>query len=386
MAKNVADLKSCYGCTVCAVSCAFNAIDIVLNDDGFYRPKIDDEKCVDCGLCLKACSFNNKDTIKFNTSDYKRGYATYSKDEKTRLQTTSGGTTYEIVKNLISKGYKAIVVKYNIEKGYPEHYIATNVDELCDSRGSKYLQSTFSKLVHIIDLTQKYVVVGTPCQIDSLRRYVRIKSAEKNFVFIDFFCHGVPSRLMWTKYLENVSKVVGQIRGVNFRSKHFGWQNGLTTHIVGSRGELYSKANDGNIFYDFFLGHHCLQSACYDNCRFKMYSSSADIRVGDMWGQTFSSNEKGITGVLTFSELGESVLNNTDSISIEAFAPEIVAEGQMKKNARRSAAYSVVRRLLRTSLSLRTIKTLISPIVFFETLQRKMLYYSKRLPSKIRRI
>ena len=35
--------------------CARDAIKIILNDDGFYRPVVDADKCTDCGLCAKIC-------------------------------------------------------------------------------------------------------------------------------------------------------------------------------------------------------------------------------------------------------------------------------------------------------------------------------------------
>lgn len=38
-------------------------------------------------------------------------------------------------------GYSIICVRYNIQDGIAEHYIADNLDDLKQSRGSKYIQS-----------------------------------------------------------------------------------------------------------------------------------------------------------------------------------------------------------------------------------------------------
>lgn len=41
-------LRKCTSCQMCAAVCAKNAIEIRLNEDGFYRPYLDEDKCVDC--------------------------------------------------------------------------------------------------------------------------------------------------------------------------------------------------------------------------------------------------------------------------------------------------------------------------------------------------
>ena len=146
---------------------------------------------------------------------------------------------------------------------------------------------------------------------------------------------------------------------------------------------IYSSAEKGDLFFKFFLGDYCLQKACYDHCKYKLFNSSADIRVGDMWGKTFIQEEKGITGVLTFSSIGEIILKETDSVEIQPFAPEQVAEGQLRENVKRPLAYPIVRKLLKTSLSLKTISNIISPISFMESLPGRIRYYSRRLPKKI---
>lgn len=42
---------------------------------------------------------------------------------------------------MISCGYQAIVVRYNIEKHRAEHYVASTIPELMDSKESKYIPS-----------------------------------------------------------------------------------------------------------------------------------------------------------------------------------------------------------------------------------------------------
>lgn len=61
MKSNITQIHDCYGCGVCAASCAKKIIKIRLNKNGFYQPYIDEqEKCSECGICLEVCAFNHK--------------------------------------------------------------------------------------------------------------------------------------------------------------------------------------------------------------------------------------------------------------------------------------------------------------------------------------
>lgn len=110
-------------------------------------------------------------------------------------------------------------VRYNIKHNRAEHYIVTTQEELAPSIGSKYIQSYTVDGFKAINLRKKYLVTGTPCQIDSFRRYIRKFRCEDNFVLLDFFCHGVPSILMWHKYLVWTEKKVGKLNYVSWRNK-----------------------------------------------------------------------------------------------------------------------------------------------------------------------
>ena len=58
--KDKVECAECTSCQMCAAVCSKVAIEIKLNEDGFYRPYVDEERCVDCGLCVKICrKFDN---------------------------------------------------------------------------------------------------------------------------------------------------------------------------------------------------------------------------------------------------------------------------------------------------------------------------------------
>lgn len=356
---NVSHIHDCYGCGVCATVCAKHIIELNLNVNGFYEPCIiDQSKCTDCGLCIDVCAYSHDDlTLK---EQYIRSYASWSNDAQVRRKCSSGGVGFEIGRTLIEKGYKVCGVKYNPDTNRAEHYIATTVEELIPSIGSKYIQSYTVDCFKAINRKGKYLVTGTPCQIDSFRRYIRKFRCEDNFVLMDFFCHGVPSMLLWNKYVEEVEKVTGKITYVSWRNKFTGWHDSWAMSMDGEKtggkvdwqdsynmlirerkGFYNSRLSQGDAFYRLFLSDSCLGKACYDKCRFKYDKSSADIRIGDLWGKTYKNNEDGVSATIAFTPKGEDVLRQCNCTLIE-HSFETVVEGQMKTCPLKNKAYKSI--------------------------------------------
>lgn len=346
--KNININKNCYGCGLCASVCPKSTIKIELNKDGFYTPMVDDSNCIECGLCNKICSFLNEGLINNNT--HRTSFAAWSNNTAIREKASSGGIGYEIGKFLISNGFLACGVKYNIVLERAEHFITNSIDEFKQSIGSKYIQSYTVDAFKSLDLNKKYLITGTPCQIDSFRRYIRLKGKESNFVLLDFFCHGVPSMWMWKNYLYLKEKEVGTISDISWRNKRTGWHDSWAMHIVGEKKDDYSLRSKGDLFYKLFLGGWCFNPACVNDCKFKKYNSSADIRIGDFWGGTYQQDEKGVSALLSFTEVGNEVIKSMKEICTFVEHPsEIVTEGQMSRNAKDSPVHLITRTLLRNN-------------------------------------
>lgn len=325
---NISKIHSCYGCGVCSMACGKKIIDIRLNTNGFYEPYITNPtKCTDCGLCLEVCSYNHEQTVVEERP--KISYGAWSNDENVRNRCASGGVGFEIGRLLIEKGYKVAAVRYNVEKQRAEHYIASTVENFVSSMGSKYIQSYTLNGFKEINRREKYLVTGTPCQIDSFRRYIKKFRCEDNFILMDFFCHGVPTALVWRKYLKEKESQLGKIETVAWRNKENGWHDSWAIFIGGMKSHLNSRWTKGDAFYNMFLGNNCLGKACYKHCKFKYNHSSADIRIGDMWGDTYKDNEKGVTACVAFTQQGADVLKQSNCTLVE-YPFEQVAEGQIE--------------------------------------------------------
>lgn len=372
--KNISVLSDCYGCGVCVAACPVKIIKLRENNDGFYSPVIDSqEKCIECGICVDICAFNHKEIC--SGKHEPESFAGWSNDANVRQRCSSGGIGLEVGRHLTSLGFKACGVRYNVKETRAEHYVAETLEEFAQSAGSKYIPSFSADAFSQIDRRQKYFVTGTPCQIDSFRRYIRRFNAEDNFVLLDFFCHGVPSLLLWKKYLKEVEASIGPASFVSWRNKTTGWHDSWSINIdvvsdcqsvdchnmynLGTAEKIHlyqSRWKGGDLFYRFFLENVCLNRCCYKSCKYKMASSAADIRIGDLWGDTYKSDNKGTSAVLALTPKGKEILKSMDGqCTLVPESIQTVTEGQMKKSPSLPLIYNKVLSELRGDKTLKEI-------------------------------
>lgn len=373
MKNNITIFSNCFGCGVCAISCPQKIIDIRLDYDGFYQPFIAElSRCLQCGICTDVCAFFHSDIITARKDGVIKSFACWSKNEETLYSTTSGGACYEFSKLAIERGYKVLGVEYDITTKRAQHYMASSVLDLEKSKKSKYIPSYTLTGYSTINRNDKFLVIDTPCHIDSLRRYIRRMNIEDNFLLIDFFCHGVPSMLLWDRYQEYVKRKTGYIEKVSWRNKtqewddsweniskqkyysKLNWHDSVRVKIWGDKGNFqFSKKEFDDLYFSFFLGDRCLSKACYDNCKFKAVSSSADIRVGDFWGKKYLDNNNGVSCVLSMSDRGDEFVSSlSKSCVLISHTIEEVIEGQMAENAKRAKSYYFVMSMLRNKFNI----------------------------------
>ena len=380
--KSVSGNIECYGCGVCKLACQKDAIGLTYNQEGFLYPDVDGNRCIECGLCVKVCAFEDANVVNGNTKPL-AVYAAYSNDPEIRYKCSSGGIGYELGRYAVRHGYHFCGVRYNVTENRAEHYVVQKEQELNESIGSKYIQSYtipgFSKLNN----DDKFIVFGSPCQIDSLRRYLKLKKIEDHFFLVDFFCHGVPSRLMWEKYVKEFG--LEKAESVAWRNKKTGWHDSWNMIFSRQGQEISSLMSKGDLFYRFFLRNRCLGKACYDECKYKHLSSAADIRIGDLWGTKYQNDEDGVSGVLVFTEKGKNLINCLkDSCTLIPESVDVVTESQMKKNARRPASYRYVTKMLKTDASLSEIdKVACKREWLLDSIPSKAKYYSRRIVEKL---
>lgn len=395
MKNNISHIHNCYGCGVCSASCGKGIISIELNRDGFYEPRIrDNDKCTNCSICLDVCAFNHHELALEPEEIEIKAWAAWSNDEEVRRKCSSGGIGFEIGKQLIEQGYKAVGCRYDIEHQRAEHYIASTAEEFIQSIGSKYIQSYTEKAFKQISRRgEKYLITGTPCQIDSFRRMIRKFHCEENFILMDFYCHCVPSMNAWRAYISMLEPKIGTVIYASWRNKfEFGWHDSWLMGIDGiktckptdwhdsynllireKKTYIQSRMSQGDMFYKLFLGDICLGPQCQKECKYKYDKSSADIRIGDLWGETYQDDQKGVSALVAITKKGREIIEGLKGVRLIEHPFEIVAEGQMKKNAHQKEMTKVVMYLLRNNISLE------SPLF-------KMTLLIQRVISKLKRI
>lgn len=357
--------------------CPVHIIDLKENERGFLSPDIiKQSECIECGLCLRVCGFNN-DLI--NDVYDERFYIGWSENSVARHQSSSGGIAREIIEYGIKNEFNICAAVYNHDSRRVEHINGATVENLHLFIGSKYLLSRTQEAFKSLNLKARNIVIGTPCQIDSFRRLLRMKRCEVNFILVDFFCHGVPSAILWDKYLRHVESFVGDIKTISWRNKDDGWKKSYCIKATGTRGEYMSSARDGDLFYKFFLGNYCLNQCCYDSCKYKQSNSSADIRIGDCWGISGTDEKDGISCIVAFSSRGDALLSQiTSTCHIERVKRDTVIKGQMKECAPKPCVHPYVVNALSTTLSIKEIyKRYIRPFEIF-------IIYPKRIWRKIK--
>lgn len=335
--RNVSFIKDCYGCGVCVISCPKKIIDIRLNKNGFLEPVIENQLlCVECEACLQNCAYNHVSVATENVP--LMSYAAWSNSEFIRYNSSSGGVCYEICKYLVSKGYKICGAKYDSKINNVKHVLCSTIEELNQISGSKYLQSNTVDCFEQINKFQKYVVIGTPCQIDSVRRFIKSKRIEDNFILIDFFCHGVPSYNLWKKFSAAQKENIGGFISVTWRNKTDGWHKSYRLDIKAELGEYHHTGLKFDDFFDLYFSNSALSPACFDKCKYKLVSSSADIRLGDMWGEKFTNNREGVNSVICFTDKGNEIFQKIDCETIHFPVGDVIS-GQMKSSPLRDGFY-----------------------------------------------
>ena len=375
--KNISEIHNCYGCGVCAASCPKNIISIHLNKNGFYEPVIPELKqCIDCGICLDVCAFNHKERALKQEEIKIKSWAAWSNDEAVRRKCSSGGIGFEIGKQLIEQGYQAVGCRYDIKQQRAEHYIATTVEELVQSIGSKYIQSyTEEAFRQIRRKEQKYLITGTPCQIDSFRRMIRKFRCEDNFILMDFYCHCVPSMYAWKSYIKMLEPKIGEVTYASWRNKfEYGWHDSWLMGMDGVKTSrpvnwhdsynllirekktfIQSRLSQGDLFYKLFLGDICIGPQCEKQCKYKYDKSSADIRIGDLWGNAYKNEEKGVSALVSFTSKGEKIIKELKNVTLVKHPLSIVAEGQMKNNSKSRTMSPLIMYVLRNGYGLNEI-------------------------------
>ncbi len=306
----------CTGCTACANSCPRQCIQMKKDSAGFFYPEIvKPSACIDCGACERACPVLADNKVTGNHS-LAFAYVAFAKNEPLRMESSSGGVFSELATVILQMGGIVYGSSYD-ENGVIRHIGIENKQDLGKLRGAKYSQSvlgnTFSNIKKQLMSGKTVLFSGTPCQVAGLKSF--LKRDYDNLVCIDFVCHGVPSPMVWEKYVAYRAQFDngGTLPlHINLRNKESGWSNySYSVEFAYGNKKRYFCKNAEDPFMYLFVNDYILRKSCGD-CHFKGYNRVSDITLGDFWGiqniDPEMDDNKGTSLVLTHDAVGEDLL------------------------------------------------------------------------------
>ena len=134
----ICERDKCTACGACMNICSKDAISFSEDEKGFLYPVIN-ERCVECRACQRVCPRNTGSLL---STDEPVVYAAFSKDKRTRKDSSSGGLFTEIAKKILNQGGYVFASRMSDDCKTVIFDSCTSEQDLGLFRGSKYVQSS----------------------------------------------------------------------------------------------------------------------------------------------------------------------------------------------------------------------------------------------------
>jgi len=330
--------SDCTGCGACNSICPIHCITMKQDAEGFLYPNIDDRDCTNCEKCKEICP----SIVQGCVLKPLNVYAAKNSDEEIRYASSSGGIFSLLAEYVIKEGGIVFGARFNDDWEVIHDYTET-IEGLAAFRGSKYVQSvtgsTYRQTKYFLEIGRKVLYCGTPCQVAGLKAFLQMDY--DNLLAIDFVCHGVPSPLVWKKYLDEIVKTMSikNILSINFRNKNYGWRHfnlAITYSDETRKNVLFYQNLNANSFFRGFLQNLYLRPSCH-NCPVKPLKSGSEITIADYWGiwdvlPDFDDN-KGVSLVMVNTEKGGKVYGLLDKVEHETkYTDALIVNSAIEKS------------------------------------------------------
>lgn len=326
----ISDKTKCCGCHACASICPVQCIHMEYDSEGFLYPSTDSTQCLNCEKCESVCPILHPIPER---SVRPQAWAAMNTNEQIRLGSSSGGM-FTLLAESVLKNNGVVFGAAFTEAFDVAHIVVTNVVDLEKLRGSKYTQSTigtiFQQVKVALNAGKQVLFSGTPCQIEGLHAY--LGKEYDNLLLVDIICHGVPSPLVWRKYVQfQEMKYKNKAQRISFRHKHYGWKRYSVSFLFKNNTE-YLMSLDKDIFMHAFLRDCCLRPSC-GICVFKKIGRISDITLADFWGiqsvLPTMDDDKGTSLVLVHTSKGKHIF---DKLSLSCRRDEVDMDTALMSN------------------------------------------------------
>ncbi|MCW4023431.1 MAG: polysaccharide pyruvyl transferase family protein [Candidatus Bathyarchaeota archaeon] len=289
MSVSKISLNLCVSCEICYVACPQGAITMEYKC-GQFLPRIDESKCNDCGFCMKVCpgisqNLKFRENTRFEedlTGSFQKIYSACCQDQNIRRNSASGGVITQLIVKLLEAGEYAgaFVLQFDTFTGSPARLKLTKeIDVVLNAAKSKYIPASVYNVIKTLEKERRpnYIIVGTPCQILGIKKYVSYKNIScENLLFLGLFCDSTLNFNI-VRYLEDgYSKRTEKLIKFDFKNKEVGGWPGHTKLYLDSNRKVIVHRNERIKVKKFFQLERCLY--CSDKL-----NQLADISLGDCY-------------------------------------------------------------------------------------------------------
>lgn len=290
----------CISCAACEYLSALGGggseIALKYNGKGMYTPKIKKIKklsqseqrvieriCPAGGYNIVAIGKNlyPDDNYDYHIGRYSTFFAARSLSNIILEKASSGGIMTSVASFLLKEKIVDGVITTKFLYGkriVPVSIIATSVDELIECQGSKYMPVPIFKILHDIkNFNGKLAMIGTPCQIATLRNLQQEYPEFKKVKYtIGNFCGGYRDLREYERFIKIAGFTQEEITYFQYRGD-------------GQPGRMLIKTRDKEWAYPYPDYAKLTGNIKYFRCRVCVDATAelADISCGDAWLDRF---------------------------------------------------------------------------------------------------
>ncbi|MFR4582433.1 Coenzyme F420 hydrogenase/dehydrogenase, beta subunit C-terminal domain [Clostridium cadaveris] len=337
--KRICKEQECTACNACINICAKKCITYEVDSTGTKYAVINEKNCISCSMCKNICpQLNNGEKNSPSIC-----YAAWSKDEKIRKNSASGGIASELCKLFVDdKGmFSGVELTENFDAVYQ---LKEDMIKFEKYQNSKYVYSDtgfiFNDIAYALEERKKVLFIGLPCQVDGLKHYLKLRKINtEKFYAVDLICHGVsPVEFLKAhiKYLEN--KYNKKATELYFRDPEMNTYT-YTFSVKNNNETFYKKQVKRNDVYQ--IGYHygiIYRNNCY-KCKYARKERVGDITLADfgyVGKYAFCEyDNKNVSCILVNTERGEELIkkmkdNNRVFLEKRPLEEELETEKQLK--------------------------------------------------------
>lgn len=269
--------KECTGCGACYNICPVNAIKMIPDTEGFFKPEIDGKTCIHCNRCADICPQVHYER---RNDDNPSCYAVQASDE-IRMASSSGGVFSVLADYIFERGGYVCGAAYDTDLRGVSMIMIHDRSEMEKLRGSKYVYakpgSIYAQVKEKLKQNAYVLFSGTPCQVAALNKY--LGGNYDTLITVDILCGGTPPEKIYRMYVDELSER-GKVEKISFRCKKYGWDY-YGIEYTYEDGTTHFRPLKDPYFKDFvkwlYVGKACAE------CTFAAPARPGDFSMGDFW-------------------------------------------------------------------------------------------------------